>query len=787
MAFTPSPHPLRAPLILLSLAFLAVLSSIGGVTAQFYSGVGSSDITGTPAGCGMMGYAMLDQKTAGLQMRQRARAFIFESAATNSSGGGNSTRIVFVSADLAMVFLEVKLQVVQNLQNLYGPTLYTDANVMISATHTHAGPGGFSYFPLYDITTMGFHKLNFAKVSDGITAAIVMAHESFDSTGSGGDILASLGHLMDSNANRSPTSYLLNPASERANYGYDIDKNVTVLRIKNSKGEDIGMIDWFAVHGTSLNNTNPLISGDNKGHASQLFEATMNTNNTSGQPFVAAFGQSNEGDVSPNTKGAFCTDGPTVGQPCEALHSTCGGLTEGCQGYGPGATDLLSMEMIGQNQFEEALKLFLNASIALSGEVSYVHTYVNMSNVLVSEEFSPTGKAVTTCRAALGDGFAAGTTDGPGMFNFVQGTNLSTTNPFWNYLGEFATKANNETIVCHEPKQILLDVGRADIPAQWSPEVLPLQIFRLGQLFIIGVPGEFTTMSGRRLRESVRSALGAAGALQADSIVLIAGLTNHYSHYIATSEEYQAQRYEASSTLYGPNTLAAYQQEYSALASLLAQGKQAPPVPQPDIDSSWAFLLIEDAPGDVLPSGVSSYGTVDQDVGAASFQLGQTASASFWAGNPNNNLSISTYCTVEQYDNTTSSWVSFLEDGEIGTHMSWSTPEWLQSLVACHWAIPSSSPSSSSRPTTNTIYTSFSSVSPPPSSLPALDRYRDSQGILGNSGAIFSASRGLISVEDDVVNHQFRLVHSGYSKAGTDGTGATTFYQGVSSPFTVPM
>ena len=38
--------------------------------------------------------------------------------------------------------------------------------------------------------------------------------------------------------------------------------------------------------------------------------------------FVAAFGQSNEGDVSPNTKGAHCLD---TGKPCEFNHSTCGG------------------------------------------------------------------------------------------------------------------------------------------------------------------------------------------------------------------------------------------------------------------------------------------------------------------------------------------------------------------------------------------------------------------------------------------------------------------------------
>ena len=33
---------------------------------------------------------------------------------------------------------------------------------------------------------------------------------------------------------------------------------------------------WFAVHCTSMNNTNHLISSDNKGYASQMFEMAKN-------------------------------------------------------------------------------------------------------------------------------------------------------------------------------------------------------------------------------------------------------------------------------------------------------------------------------------------------------------------------------------------------------------------------------------------------------------------------------------------------------------------------------
>lgn len=80
------------------------------------------------------------------------------------------------------------------------------------------------------------------------------------------------------------------------------------------------------MHCTSINNTNDLISGDNKGVASQFLEkwatkqrsaidsqSTGDSQNKQSEvqladDFVAAFGQANVGDTSPNIQGAFCQD-----------------------------------------------------------------------------------------------------------------------------------------------------------------------------------------------------------------------------------------------------------------------------------------------------------------------------------------------------------------------------------------------------------------------------------------------------------------------------------------------
>ena len=122
----------------------------------------------------------------------------------------------------------------------------------------------------------------------------------------------------------------------------------------------------------------------------------------------------------------------------------------------------------------------------------------------VNSRYTSTGRNETTCEAALGYAFAAGTTDGPGEFDFTQSTN--SVNPFWKFVSLFLSQPSPEQIKCQAPKPILLNVGTMK-PMEWVPLVLPHQIFQIGELYILGVPGEFTTMSGRRLKLTVQQAL----------------------------------------------------------------------------------------------------------------------------------------------------------------------------------------------------------------------------------------------------------------------------------------
>jgi len=464
---------------------------------------------------------------------------------------------------------------------------------------------------------------------------------------------------------------------------------MTVLRFEDNQGNELGLLSWFAVHGTSMNNTNELISGDNKGYAAYYTEKYKNGNNSipGMGPFIAGFAQCNEGDVSPNTVGAYCPDGT----PCDPRSSTCVGFdgmerVELCRGIGPGETQFDATRIIGQHQADFAINLYENAIIELTGDIAYTHAFINMENITVSNEYTTTGQSAKTCSAALGDSFAAGTTDGAGDFNFVQGTNDTETNKFWNDIAyTFLARPSQETIDCQYPKPILLNTGIMHFPAPWTASVVPIQIFKIGQLFLLGVPGEFTTMAGRRLRASVMTSLQKHGLADENSYIIISGLSNEYTHYITTYEEYQIQRYEAASTLYGPHTLAAYQQEFDNLVTGMALNETSLPGPTPPNLNYVHWCLLEcDRGPDGHPVG-SGYGSIETDVNSQ-YSIGDVASVTFWGGNPDNNyMTQSSYLTVDM--NVNGSWNTILYDGDWETKMLWKRHGVDNNLITIEWSI----------------------------------------------------------------------------------------------------
>jgi len=151
---------------------------------------------------------------------------------------------------------------------------------------------------LPQLTSLGFVKQAYDAIIAGTLVAVDKAHKSL----APGSLALGTTELLEANINRSPFSYLQNPAAERARYKYDQDKDFSLLDFRDANGKSRGFLSFFAVHGTSLYLNNTLVSGDNKGMAAYLYENYVEPNSAPGSAaYVAGFVQSNVGDTSPNT------------------------------------------------------------------------------------------------------------------------------------------------------------------------------------------------------------------------------------------------------------------------------------------------------------------------------------------------------------------------------------------------------------------------------------------------------------------------------------------------------
>ncbi|ETK94040.1 hypothetical protein L915_02848 [Phytophthora nicotianae] len=353
---------------------LCILAFLMNRLTAYNIGIGKTDITGPAAEIVMMGFADVNETTAGVLNRLYARAFVIEDPDANS-------RIVFVNFDVMSVMQLVHQEVLLQLADKY-EGVYTDQNVILHATHTHAGPGGTAGYNLYDITISGFVPENFDKIVSGIVEAIDAAHNSLER----GVIRWNKGEVVKGGKNRSPSAYLANPASERALYNGDVDTTMRALHFLGEEGKLRGVLAFYPVHPTSLTWKNHLISGDNKGYAEFLLEDELDN-------VIVGIGISNAADVSPNL------------------------IDNGDGTYrGEGNTTIQSAEIVGKRQYDALSALLNTESELIQGSIVAKLSYVDFSNVSLTETnvMGNDSYANRTCRAVVGQNFAAGTEDGRG-------------------------------------------------------------------------------------------------------------------------------------------------------------------------------------------------------------------------------------------------------------------------------------------------------------------------------------------------------------------------------------
>lgn len=503
-------------------------------------------------------------------------------------------------------------------------------------------------------------------IVDGAVLSIQRAHESLTT----GFLDVGTVNITDGNLSRSLYAYLNNPEEERALYDTSTDQTLTMLRFQRASDSlNMGVLTWYPVHGTSMYGNNTHVAGDNKGVAAYLLEQAMASDSSAADGFVAGFSQANVGDTTPNVLGAWCDDGS--GDMCSLENSTCAnGRSQDCHGRGPlfANVDLgvSSCYEMGRRQFQGALDLYNSFDTASTPIVgTTVKSYHFFNNMSYFEFDLPNGTTVNTCPAALGQSFAAGTTDWPGAFDFVQGDSGQPDDPLWDAVAFLIKDPGPEQRACQAPKPILLDVGEIYEPYAWTPDIIDVQSFRAGQFFIIVSPSEATTMAGRRWRNAVKEEAEATFMNDTEPIVVLGGPANTYAHYVTTIEEYQIQRYEGASTLYGQYELNAYiNMSISNLHYLAPGATDSPasgPFPPDNRDASYDFIA--GVVFDGHPIG-SPFGNVITQPNA-SYSVGSVVNVTFQGANPRNNLRLEgTFAAVEQLGSDSSTWTQVRDDSD---------------------------------------------------------------------------------------------------------------------------
>lgn len=594
----------------------------GSTGAAINAGRGVGDMTGEALGAGMNGYAVLEQSAVGIKGRQRARAFVL---------GNDPARpaLALVVCEIGLMFNAIYREVLHRLEQRL-PGVFHDGNLLLTATHTHAAPGGSSGHAMVDLTTLGFRPRTFESNVAGIVDAVVAACADYGPA----RIAATESTLTAGGTNRSRGSFDLDPEEDRRTFPDAVDPRSVNLQIVRD-GELVGVINWFAMHATSMGPDTLIADTDNKGYAAWLWEHTRGVDHLrdgASPGFVAAFAQSTPADITPNT-----------------------GLEPG---VGPGGNPEENTRIHGRNQYEAARKQIDVTRTPLSGPVDVVWKFVDMADVTVRPEFTRDGRTHTTAPGMLGAAFAASSQeDGGGLDVALFQEGARGGNP--------AIRAINEAVVppwlkdAHAPKDIVIPAGLVPGTVQ---QVFGFHLARIGGFHLFTLGFEVTIVSGLRIRRVIADRLGVG-----IENVLVQGYTNGYGHYVTTPEEYMAQNYEGGATFFGRWTLPAIEQIAAELAEAVRAGRPvAEPGSRRDDDPTGRLPV---APtGATLGDATRPGQTFGQVLVAprSTYSRGEEVVARFAGANPNNDLRRGdTYLAVERRDGDR--WVRVLDDSHWDT------------------------------------------------------------------------------------------------------------------------
>ena len=498
-------------------------------TGSFQAGAAKVDLTPHP-GFPMGGHSISGKTARGYWTRLYSRALYFEDDAGRA--------VALVSCDLWSIPAGLSDRVTELCARTPSTAHLGQGQIIVAATHTHQSPGNFSSSPSYNTAAShreGFDERLFEFLARRIAQSV---REACTSKRSARVFLTrtKVGGLA---RNRSMPAFLRNPearalVSANANLpplpphplfpdprsAHGVDPTVSVLRVESTATPPatIALATFVAVHPTAMSHDTEVYSGDLLGVAAILAERQL-AGATTEPPVVAIFNGA-EGDVSP------------AWQQQDRLNTVTLGTT-----------------------LADAIVELADGGAAVHGEIRTRFSFRRLAGRTYPDRAGI--QRQVSDDAIPGVATLGGAEDGRTLFHdlgWIEGVTGTRTHDQGSKKPAFDPRFLDSA----RPR-LVAELVEAVAPA---PESTPLTVARVGSVLLATLPGECTTVLGRRIAAD----LARATAPFRISDVLLIGLAGEYLSYFTTPEEYEAQHYEGASTLYGPASGGLIAHDLSALA-----------------------------------------------------------------------------------------------------------------------------------------------------------------------------------------------------------------------------
>ncbi|CAN5546870.1 hypothetical protein BH10BAC6_BH10BAC6_14820 [soil metagenome] len=498
---------------------------------SFVAGAASTDLT-IPPGYPMMGYSIAGQFSRGSWVPITCNTVFMRDTA--------GTPYFIVSTDLWAMPGGLASRAVE-IMHMIDPATKSMGleNVMCTALHIHHCGGNFATCASYNTAAsfgLGFDQALFNYLAQKI------AHSMIEARANAIPVTVRYSEMAMSglSRNRSYAAFLQNDSADRASLFAEnrhvdtasitawpasltsritamaVDPMLRLIQFRSVlTGKAIAVVPIYAIHATATGGATEVYSSDVYGVAREVLRMELMKDTS----LVVAFLNGSEGDVEPNYLRHDRSDAMRIGRQLAAGVQSLLGSSDYDDLTGTLTPYYMDQRIGGQTfPFDQR-----------DGDC-----YCTYPSELQTDVHSMIGTAMfggaldgRTIFYSLGcrDGMIADECDP------IQGVKLPALKTVVDLM---VTKGVTQSVA----------TSLVGMVSESAPDHAPVSMLALKDLLLVGMPGEFTTMMGKFIRDTLQRISG-------KKHVAVVGFANEYASYITTPCEYRAQFYEGASTLFG--------------------------------------------------------------------------------------------------------------------------------------------------------------------------------------------------------------------------------------------